>query len=87
MTDPIDVIDHPHVTEKAMDKMDFQNKLQFIVKTDAAKDDVREAVEAQFDVTVIDVNTQVTMNGNKKAEVTLSADDDAEEIASRIGVF
>ncbi|WP_136688395.1 50S ribosomal protein L23 [Halorhabdus amylolytica] len=87
MTDPIDVIEHPHVTEKAMDKMDFQNKLQFIVKTDAAKEDVREAVEQQFDVTVIGVNTQVTMNGNKKAEVTLSADDDAEEIASRIGVF
>ena len=87
MTDPIDVIEHPHVTEKAMDKMDFQNKLQFIVTTDATKADVREAVETQFDVTVDDVNTQVTMNGNKKAEVTLSADDDAEEIASRIGVF
>jgi len=87
MTDPIDVIEHPHVTEKAMDKMDFQNKLQFVVKTDATKADVREAVETQFDVTVVDVNSQVTMNGNKKAEVTLSADDDAEEIASRIGVF
>lgn len=87
MTDPIDVIEHPHVTEKAMDKMDFQNKLQFIVKTDATKADIRDAVEQQFDVTVVNVNAQVTMNGNKKAEVTLSADDDAEEVASRIGVF
>ena len=87
MTDPIDVIKHPHVTEKAMDKMDFENALQFIVSLDATKDDVSDAVEQQFEVTVENVNTQVTMNGTKKAEVTLSADDDAEEVASRIGVF
>ncbi|WP_181685418.1 50S ribosomal protein L23 [Halorhabdus salina] len=87
MTDPINVIEHPHVTEKAMDKMDFENALQFIVALDATKDDVTEAVETQFDVTVENVNTQVTMNGNKKAEVTLSEADDAEEVASRIGVF
>ncbi|QGN06003.1 50S ribosomal protein L23 [Halorhabdus sp. CBA1104] len=87
MTDPINVIEHPHVTEKAMDKMDFENALQFIVALDATKDDVTEAVETQFDVTVENVNTQVTMNGNKKAEVRLSEADDAEEVASRIGVF
>ena len=87
MTDPINVIKHPHVTEKAMDKMDFENALQFIVDVDATKAEVRDAVEQQFDVIVENVNTQVTMNGNKKAEVTLSADDDAEEVASRIGVF
>jgi hypothetical protein len=27
------------------------------------------------------------MDGDKKAEVRLSADDDAQEVASRIGVF
>ena len=26
-----DVIKYPHVTEKAMNDMDFQNKLQFVV--------------------------------------------------------
>jgi large subunit ribosomal protein L23 len=84
---PTDVIEHPHVTEKAMDKMDFENKLQFIVDIDATKDEVAEAIETQFDVTVESVNTMVTMNGTKKAEVTLSEADDAEEVASRIGVF
>ncbi|MFW6436932.1 MAG: 50S ribosomal protein L23 [Halococcoides sp.] len=87
MTDPIDVIEHPTVTEKAMDKMDFENKLQFVVDLGAAKPEIRDAVETQFDVTVTSVNTQVTMDGTKKAEVTLSASDDAEEVASRIGVF
>lgn len=86
MTDH-EVIRHPLVTEKAMNDMDFENKLQFIVDVDAAKPEIREAVEEQFEVVVTGVNTMVTMNGEKKAVVTLSEDDDAQEVASRIGVF
>ena len=78
---------HPLVTEKAMDEMDFENKLLFICDADAAKPDIREAIETQFDVVVDSVNTQVTMDGEKKATVLLSEDDDAQEVASRIGVF
>ena len=82
-----DVIKHPHVTEKAMNDMDFQNKLQFAVDDRAAKGAVADAVEEQYDVTVEQVNTQNTMDGEKKAVVRLSEDDDAQEVASRIGVF
>ena len=78
---------HPLVTEKAMNAMDFDNKLQFICDTGATKGEIREAVEQQFDVSVASVNTQNTMNGEKKATVLLSEDDDAQEVASRIGVF
>jgi large subunit ribosomal protein L23 len=81
------VIHHPLVTEKAMNQMDFENTLQFLVDIDASKPDVREEVEGRYDVTVDSVNTMVTMTGKKKAIVTLSEDDDAQEIASRIGVF
>lgn len=81
------VIKHPLVTEKAMDEMDFGNKLQFIVDVDAAKPEIVEAIESQFDVTVDDVNTQVTPKGQKKATVALGEGDDAQEVASRIGVF
>jgi large subunit ribosomal protein L23 len=81
------VIDHPLVTEKAMNQMDFDNKLVFVVHMDATKTEVREEVAARYDVTVTDVNTQVTPKGRKKATVTLSEEDDAQEIASRIGVF
>ncbi|MFD1585628.1 50S ribosomal protein L23 [Halorientalis brevis] len=81
------VLRHPHVTEKAMNKMDFENKLEFIVDADASKDAIADAIESQFEVGVVNVNTMVTMKGNKKATVKLSPDDDAEEIASRIGVF
>lgn len=80
-------IQHPLVTEKAMNDMDFENKLQFIVNLDATKPQIREAISEQYDVEVTKVNTQVTMNGTKKATVKLSAEDDAQEVASRIGVF
>ncbi len=82
-----DVIDYPIVTEKAMDLMDFENKLQFVVRDTATKPEIASAVEDRFDVAVAKVNTQLTMDGTKKATVKLSAEDDAGEVASRIGVF
>ncbi|AKU08577.1 MULTISPECIES: 50S ribosomal protein L23 [Haloferax] len=81
------IIEHPLVTEKAMNQMDFDNKLQFIVHIDSTKSDVKDEVQSRYDVTVEKVNTQVTMKGKKKATVRLSEDDDAQEVASRIGVF
>jgi large subunit ribosomal protein L23 len=81
------IIEHPLVTEKAMDEMDFDNKLQFIVDIDANKSEISEAIESRYDVTITKVNTQITARGEKKAVVALSEDDDAQEIASRIGVF
>ncbi|MFD1564999.1 50S ribosomal protein L23 [Haloarchaeobius amylolyticus] len=81
------IIEHPLVTEKAMDDMDFENKLQFIVNPDATKPEIRDEVEERFEISVENINTQVTMNGKKKAVVRLSEDDDAQEVASRIGVF
>jgi large subunit ribosomal protein L23 len=81
------LIRHPLVTEKAMNEMDFDNKLQFIVHVDATKTEIREEVESRYEVTIDKVNTQVTPKGTKKATVRLSEEDDAQEIASRIGVF
>jgi large subunit ribosomal protein L23 len=82
-----DILKHPHVTEKAMNDMDFQNKLQFVVDSDASKPEISEAIEDQYDITVESITTQNTMDGEKKAVVRLSDDDDAQEVASRIGVF
>lgn len=81
------VIKHPLVTEKAMNDMDFENKLQFAVRSDASKPEIAEAVAERFDVEVTDVNAHFTMDGYKKAIVRLSEEDDASEVASRIGVF
>ncbi|EMA44409.1 50S ribosomal protein L23P [Halococcus morrhuae DSM 1307] len=80
-------VKYPYVTEKAMNDMDYRNTLQFIVASDAAKPGIREEVEERFDVAITNVRTQVTPQGEKKATVTLSEDDDAQDVASRIGVF
>ncbi len=40
------IIEHPLVTEKAMNQMDFDNKLQFIVHIDS-KSDVVDDVESR----------------------------------------
>jgi large subunit ribosomal protein L23 len=82
-----DVVKHPLVTEKAMNKMDFENKLEFVCDMGATKGDIKEAVQDRFDVRVTSVNTQNTMQGHKKATVTLHEDDDAQDVASRVGVF
>jgi large subunit ribosomal protein L23 len=75
------------VTEKAMDEMDFDNKLQFITHIDADKPEISNEVEERYDVTVVNINTQITPDAEKKATITLSDEDDATDVASRIGVF
>lgn len=81
------LLQYPLVTEKAMNDLDFENKLEFIVHIDATKPEIAEAAAERFAVEVVDVNTQVTPQGRKKATIELGPDDDAEEVISRIGVF
>ena len=83
----MDAILHPHVTEKTVDKMDFENKMVFICQPEATKDEIVAEVEEQFDLTTTGINTMVTTKGTKKAEITLADEHDAQEVASRIGVF
>ncbi|ELZ33516.1 50S ribosomal protein L23P [Halogeometricum pallidum JCM 14848] len=81
------VVRHPLVTEKAMNEMDFDNKLQFVVDLSATKPEIVEELQSRYEVSIENVNTQITPKGTKKATVRLSEDDDAQEVASRIGVF
>ena len=86
MRDPFEVILHPYVTERALSLMDRENKLMFIVKRDATKEEIKYSIEKIFHVKVQSVNTMITKNG-KKAIVKLSPGYSAEEIGMRIGVF
>ena len=86
MRDPYEIILHPYVTERALFMMDRENKLQFIVKKDATKEEIKRAIEEIFEVKVESVNTMVTKHG-KKAIVKLTPEYSAEEIGMRIGVF
>ena len=84
--DPYEIILHPYVTEKSMNQMEKNNALEFIVKRNADKAQIKKSVEAMFDVKVKSVNTRITKNG-KHATVIFMPEFKAEDIGMRIGVF
>lgn len=81
------IIENPHLTEKAMDKVDQDNTIVLIVDIDANKNQVEDAVEHLFDVTVKKVNTTITPQAKKKAFVRLSETDDAMDLATKLGMM
>lgn len=82
-----EVIEHPHMTEQAMDMVDRENKLVLMVDLESDKNQVHDAVETLFGVTVKKVNTQITPQAEKKAYVKLSQADDAMEVATKLGMM
>lgn len=86
MSDPYKVVFHPVVTEKTMMLMDKNNSLEFLVRRDASKPEIKAAVETLFDCEVEAVNTRITKQG-KRAIVKFGGETSAEDIGMRIGVF
>jgi len=84
--DTYKIIFHPYVTEKTMNQMERNNALEFIVKRDANKQQIKQSVETMFDVKVKNVNTRIAKNG-KHAIVVFMPEFKAEDIGMRIGVF
>ena len=60
-----DVIVAPHITEKAT-LLSEHNAVVFKVTNDATKPQIKAAVEALFDVTVLGVNTIIQKGKTKK---------------------
>ena len=60
-----DVIVAPHITEKST-LLSEQNAVVFRVTRDASKPEIKAAVEAIFDVSVLNVNTIVQKGKTKK---------------------
>lgn len=85
--DPYDVIIRMMITERASEIVESENRLTFIVNRKATKGQVREAVEALYEVKVIKVNTMITPDGKKKAIVKLSPEHNAADLAVKLGLF
>ena len=83
---PHKILFHPYVTEKTMFQMERENKLEFVVRREATKEEIKEAFEKLFDVKVKSVNTKITKIG-KRAIIRLAEGYSAEEIGMRVGVF
>ena len=81
------VVVRPHVTEKALMLAERENVLTLIVRIDATKHQVREAVEKLFGVKVVKVNSLITSRGEKKAYVKLAPEHRAIDVLTRMGVI
>lgn len=82
-----DVILYPHLTEKSVGMVEQENKLVFVVDEESSKKEVEWAVENMFDVDVVKVNTINDTKGRKRSIVKLSEDDNAIDIATRLGML
>ncbi len=88
------VILHPYVTEKTMNQMSGTptqdltdgNRLEFVVRRDATKEQVRREFEDRFEAKVEKINVKNTKHG-KRAIIKLTKEYSAEEIGMRIGIF
>jgi large subunit ribosomal protein L23 len=75
----------PYVTERTFDQIERENKLCFIVQDKATKKQIASAVEALYEVKVMNVNTARTLKG-KKAFVRLEEENSAAELATKLGL-
>ncbi|MDD5416352.1 MAG: 50S ribosomal protein L23 [Candidatus Aenigmarchaeota archaeon] len=87
IVDPWTIVSHPMLTEKAIGKIESENKLVFIVKRTSSKKQIKWAVEKAFNVKVDAVNVMISQKGHKKAWVKLSKDFSASDIATRFGML
>ncbi|MCI4346421.1 MAG: 50S ribosomal protein L23 [Thermoplasmata archaeon] len=77
---------HAYVTEKAMDEMERQNKLEFMVDHRATRAQVKQAVQETYQCKVAKITIKIVRAG-KIATVRFAPEYSAEDIGSRAGVF
>lgn len=79
------IILRPYITEKTFNLMEKENKLTFIVAESASKKDVSEAIKTMYEGNVKEVNIFRTVRG-KKAIVRFTKDDEARQLATKLGL-
>lgn len=87
LVDPWSILLHPLLTEKAIGKIESENKLIFIVNRKSDKKQIKWATERAFSVKVDNVSTLIDRKGRKKAWVKLSKEFSASDIATRLGML
>ena len=79
------IILRPYITEKTFNLIEKENKLTFIVADSASKKDVSEAIKTMYEGNVKEVNIFRTIQG-KKAIIRFAKDDEARQLATRLGL-
>jgi ribosomal protein uL23 len=81
-----DVIFHPLISEKAVNMIETENKIVFVVSSKATKSDVKKAVEDAYKVKVDNVNILNDTKGQKRAIVKLNKQFKASDLSSKLGM-
>ncbi len=81
------IILYPVSSEKSLRLMESGNKLIFVVKKEANKPQVKQAIETQFQVKVTKVNLFTNPRGEKRAYVTFAQDTPAIDVATKMGLI
>ena len=82
----IKIIIRPYVTEKTFAQVENEQKICFIVKRDATKMMIKNAVKALYNENSININTARTVYG-KKAFVQFESVEKARDLATKIGML
>ena len=94
--DPYDVIIMPWIPEKTLEArrisdpegghLENNNRIEFLVRREATKKDIKIAIEELLGVKVSKVNVRINRTG-KHASIRLAEGYDAEEAALKLGAF
>ena len=85
--DKFSCIKHPLSSESAIKTIEDSNTLVFIVHKKANKQMIKQSCQQLYKIKVKKVNTLNTPRGEKKAYVALTSDQDALEVANKIGIM
>jgi ribosomal protein L23 len=80
------LIKHALITEKSVNMIDAENKIVFIVDSNANKIKTKKAVEDLYKVKVKKVNIIRDQKGRKKAIVSIDKKFKAGDVATKLGV-
>ena len=81
------IIKHPLSSESAIRTIEDNNTLVFVVDMKANKKQIKTACEQLYNFKPIKVNTLVRPDGTKKAYVKVPKEQEALEIANKIGIM
>lgn len=74
-------------SEKAVRGIEKENKVTFIVATNATKKDIKEELEKDYGEKVKGITTLITAHGKKKAVVSFKVEGVAAKLAAKLKVI
>ncbi|MCX6803315.1 MAG: 50S ribosomal protein L23 [Candidatus Diapherotrites archaeon] len=83
----MEVVLYPLVTEKAVNMIEAENKITFIVNDNTNKQEIKKVLEEAYGIKIEKVNIIRDMKGRKKAIVRINKKFKAGELATKLGVL